>query len=74
MIQEVQKVYTLQGVKINDKHIEVIVRQMFRKVKIEDAGDTNLLPGGMVDVREFEEVNEKAVAEGKRQPRAREYC
>ena len=58
--------YRLQGVDINDKHIEVIVRQMLRKVKVEDAGDTNLLPGGLVDLFDFEEENAKAVAEGKR--------
>jgi len=66
LLQEVQRVYRLQGVDINDKHIEVIVRQMLRKVKVEDSGDTNLLPGGLVDVFDFEEENAKAVAEGKR--------
>jgi len=66
LLQEVQRVYRLQGVDINDKHIEVIVRQMLRKVKVEDAGDTNLLPGGLVDLFDFEEENAKAVAEGKR--------
>ena len=57
LIQEVQKVYRLQGVDINDKHIEVIVRQMLRKVKVEDAGDTNLLLGSMIDIFELEEEN-----------------
>ncbi|NLL04741.1 MAG: DNA-directed RNA polymerase subunit beta' [Clostridiaceae bacterium] len=66
LLHEVQRVYRLQGVDINDKHIEVIVRQMLRKVKIDDCGDTNLLPGGLVDVFDFEEENAKAVAEGKR--------
>ena len=54
LLREVQKVYRLQGVDINDKHIEVMVRQMLRKVKVEDAGDTNLLPGGQIDVFDFE--------------------
>ena len=66
LISEVQKVYRNQGVDINDKHIEVIARQMLRKVKIEDGGDTNMFPGALVDMYEFEERNEKAVAEGKR--------
>ncbi|QBS37039.1 DNA-directed RNA polymerase subunit beta' [Thermaerobacter sp. FW80] len=57
LLQEVQKVYHMQGVDINDKHIEIIIRQMMRKVKVEDAGDTDLLPGGLVDVFEFEEAN-----------------
>ena len=65
MIQEVQRVYRLQGVEINDKHIEVIVRQMLKKIRIEEKGDTEFLPGTMVDVLEFEEVNEQLVAEGK---------
>lgn len=64
ILQEVQKVYRLQGVHISDKHIELIVRQMLRKVKIEEAGDTQLLPGGLVDIFAFEEENAKAVAEG----------
>ena len=65
MIQEVQRVYRLQGVEINDKHIEVIVRQMLKKVRIEDNGDTNLLPGSMVDILEYNDINEKMKAEGK---------
>ena len=64
LIREVQKVYRLQGVDINDKHIEVMVRQMLRKVKIEDPGDTNLLPGGQVDVFDYESENERVRAEG----------
>ncbi|NMB33508.1 MAG: DNA-directed RNA polymerase subunit beta', partial [Clostridium sp.] len=65
LLHEVQRVYRLQGVDINDKHIEVIVRQMLRKVKVEDPGDTSLLPGGLVDLFDYEEENAKAVAEGK---------
>ena len=65
MLQEVQRVYRLQGVDINDKHIEVIVRQMLKKVRIEDKGDTDFLPGTMADVLEFNEVNEQMEAEGK---------
>ncbi|ACL74700.1 DNA-directed RNA polymerase subunit beta' [Ruminiclostridium cellulolyticum] len=64
LLQEVQRVYRMQGVDINDKHIEVIVRQMMRKVKIEDAGDTSMLPGGLVDIFEFEKENQKAVEAG----------
>ena len=64
LLQEVQRVYRLQGVDINDKHIEVIVRQMLRKVKVEDPGDTNLLLGSLVDMFEFEEVNRKAEEQG----------
>jgi DNA-directed RNA polymerase subunit beta' len=64
LLREVQRVYRLQGVDINDKHIEVMVRQMLRKVKVEDAGDTELLPGGLIDVFEFEEENERVLAEG----------
>ena len=66
LIREVQRVYRLQGVDINDKHIEVIVRQMMRKVKIEDAGDTNLLTGALVDKYELEKINAKMVEEGKK--------
>lgn len=64
LVGEVQRVYRLQGVDINDKHIEVMVRQMLRKVKIEEAGDTNLLPGSLIDVFEFEDENAKAIAAG----------
>ena len=60
LLREVQKVYRFQGVDINDKHIEVMVRQMLRKVKIEEAGDTELLPGGLIDIFEFEEENRRA--------------
>ncbi len=65
MIQEVQRVYRLQGVEINDKHIEVIVRQMLKKVRIEENGDSEFLPGTMVDILEFEEANKKLIEEGK---------
>ncbi|WP_101696349.1 DNA-directed RNA polymerase subunit beta' [Clostridium minihomine] len=58
LIQEVQRVYRMQGVDINDKHIEVIVRQMMKKVRVEDAGDTNLLPSALVDKSDFETENE----------------
>ncbi len=65
MIREVQRVYRLQGVEINDKHIEVIVRQMLKKVRLEDNGDSELLPGRLVDILELEDVNNKLLAEGK---------
>ncbi len=65
MLQEVQRVYRLQGVEINDKHIEVIVRQMLKKIRIEEAGDTGFLPGVMVDILDFEDTNEALVNEGK---------
>ena len=71
LLSEVQRVYRLQGVDINDKHIEVIVKQMLRKVKVEDAGDTNLLPGSLVDIFDFDEENAKAIAEGKRPAEAK---
>ncbi len=72
MLREVQRVYRMQGVEINDKHIEVIVRQMLKKVRIENSGDTDLLPGSMVDILDYEDLNEKMIeearepAEGKR--------
>lgn len=65
MIQEVQRVYRLQGVEINDKHIEVIVRQMLKKIRIEDNGDSELLPGTLVDILDFEDVNDALQEEGK---------
>ena len=65
MIQEVQRVYRLQGVEINDKHIEVIVRQMLKKVRIEEAGDSEFLPGTNVDILEFEDRNAELESEGK---------
>jgi|TARA_R110001599_G_scaffold344368_2_gene567824 DNA-directed RNA polymerase subunit beta' len=70
IINEIQDVYRLQGVKINDKHIEVIVRQMLQKVEVSDAGDTTLLIGETVDRDEFDEANEKALAEDLRPAKA----
>ncbi|HYH21178.1 MAG TPA: DNA-directed RNA polymerase subunit beta', partial [Azospirillum sp.] len=64
LINEIQEVYRLQGVKINDKHIEVIVRQMLQKVEIMDAGETTFLVGEQVDRQEFDEENEKTIGEG----------
>ena len=64
-IQEVQRVYRLQGVDINDKHIEVIVRQMMHKVKIENPGDTGLLTGSLINIYDLEKINDKVIAEGK---------
>ena len=65
MIQEVQRVYRLQGVDINDKHIEMIVRQMLKKVKVEESGDSDVLPGVSMNVLEFNEMNDQLIAEGK---------
>ena len=64
IVKEVQRVYRLQGVDVNDKHIEVIVRQMLSKVKVEDPGDTELIPGGYEDVLTFDKCNEEAIAQG----------
>jgi DNA-directed RNA polymerase subunit beta' len=64
MVDEVQKVYKSQGVNINDKHIEVITRQMLRRVKVDHPGDTGLLPGDLVDRHEFEDITNRVVAEG----------
>ena len=66
LITEVQKVYRNQGVDINDKHIEVIGRQMLKKVRIDDNGDTDMFPGSLIDMYEFEDKNAEAVAEGRR--------
>jgi DNA-directed RNA polymerase subunit beta' len=66
LLHEVQKVYRLQGVDINDKHVEVIVRQMMKRVKVEEAGDTELLPGSLVDMFTFNDANEKAIEAGLR--------
>ena len=66
LLQEVQLVYRSQGVDINDKHVEIIVRQMMRKVRIENCGDTNMLPGELVDMFTFEDENEKAIQSGGR--------
>ncbi|MGI6018183.1 MAG: DNA-directed RNA polymerase subunit beta' [Marvinbryantia sp.] len=65
MLREVQRVYRLQGVEINDKHIEMIVHQMLKKIRIENSGDSDFLPGTQVDILEFEDVNEKLIEEGK---------
>jgi DNA-directed RNA polymerase subunit beta' len=64
LLSEVQKVYRIQGVDINDKHIEVIIRNMLRKIKVEDSGDTDLLPGALVDMFEFEDQNKAAEEKG----------
>ena len=66
LLKEVLSVYRLQGVAVADKHIEIIVRQMLRKVRVEDSGDTNLLPGSLVNIFHFEEVNRKTIMEGGR--------
>ena len=65
MIREVQRVYRLQGVEINDKHVEMIVHQMLKKIKIEESGDSNVLPGTSMDVLDFNEMNEALIADGK---------
>jgi DNA-directed RNA polymerase subunit beta' len=67
IIKEVQRVYRMQGVDINDKHIEVIVRQMLNKAKVEDAGDTDLLPGALETIFKLDEVNRLAREEGKKE-------
>lgn len=66
MIQEVQRVYRLQGVEINDKHVEMIVRQMLKKIRIEESGDSDVLPGVSMDVLDFNEMNEKLIEEDKK--------
>ncbi len=71
LLKEVQSVYRLQGVEISDKHIEIIIRQMLRKVAIEDSGDTDLLPGELVDIFQFEEENSRVTAQGGRPAIAR---
>ncbi|WP_313072747.1 DNA-directed RNA polymerase subunit beta' [Lacrimispora sp.] len=65
MIQEVQRVYRLQGVEINDKHVEMIVRQMLKKIKIEESGDSDVLPGTSMDVLDYNDLNDGLIAEGK---------
>ncbi len=64
LLKEVQKVYRMQGVEISDKHVEVMVRQMLRKVRVLDAGDTDVLPGSLLEVHQFKEANQKALMEG----------
>jgi DNA-directed RNA polymerase subunit beta' len=66
LLQEVQRVYRMQGVEINDKHIEIIIRQMLRRVRVDDPGDTDLLPGGIVDAFEFEDASLRATQQGLR--------
>ena len=66
LLKEVLSVYRLQGVAVADKHIEIIVRQMLRKVRVEDSGDTNLLPGSLVDIFRFEEANQETIMNGGR--------
>ena len=66
MIQEVQRVYRLQGVEINDKHVEVIVRQMLKKIRVEESGDSDVLPGVSMNVLEFNDMNEALIAQGKK--------
>ncbi|MBR1569060.1 MAG: DNA-directed RNA polymerase subunit beta', partial [Lachnospiraceae bacterium] len=65
LLREVQRVYRLQGVDINDKHIEIIVRQMLKKIKVDESGDSEYLPGNLVDVLDFDEINEALEEEGK---------
>ena len=72
MLQEVQRVYRLQGVDINDKHIEVIVRQMLKKVKIDENGDTDFLPGSLVDRIEYEETNKLMREQGLKEAEGKE--
>ncbi|MDE7299224.1 MAG: DNA-directed RNA polymerase subunit beta', partial [Lachnospiraceae bacterium] len=72
MIQEVQRVYRLQGVEINDKHIEVIVRQMLKKVRIENNGDSDFLPGAMVDLLDYEDEVARLTAEGQEPPEGKQ--
>ncbi len=72
MIQEVQRVYRLQGVEINDKHVEVIVRQMLKKIKVEASGDSDVLPGTSMDVLDFNDMNKKLVEEGKQPAEGRQ--
>ena len=72
MLREVQRVYRLQGVEINDKHIEVIVRQMLKKIRIEENGDSEMLPGLMVDMLDFEDEVERLQAEGKVPPEGKQ--
>jgi len=71
LLEEVQRVYRMQGADINDKHIEIMIRQMLRKVKVEDPGDTDLLPGGLIDAFEFEEENRKIMEKGGKPATAR---
>ena len=65
-VNQVQEVYRLQGVVINDKHIETILRQMLKKIEVKNSGESNLLPGEIIDRIKFEDLNEKLIAEGKK--------
>ena len=65
LLHEVQQVYRMQGVEIGDKHIEVMVRQMLRKVRVIDSGDTDVLPGTLMDIHQFTDANKKALLDGK---------
>ena len=65
LLKEVQKVYRMQGVEIGDKHIEVMVRQMLRKIRVIDAGDTDVLPGTLLDIHQFTDANTAAIMQGK---------
>jgi DNA-directed RNA polymerase subunit beta' len=65
LLKEVQKVYRMQGVEIGDKHVEVMVRQMLRKVRVIEAGETDVLPGTLLDIHQFTDANEKALLSGK---------
>jgi DNA-directed RNA polymerase subunit beta' len=71
LLREVQKVYRMQGVEIGDKHVEVMVRQMLRKVRVMDAGDTDVLPGTLLDVHQFTDANKQVLLDGKRPATAR---
>src|SRR5690625_2445148 len=64
LLREVQRVYRMQGVEIGDKHIEVMVRQMLRKIRVIDSGDTTVLPGSLLEIHQFKEANEKVLKEG----------
>ncbi|NEU35718.1 hypothetical protein GN156_34230, partial [bacterium LRH843] len=66
LLREVQKVYRMQGVEIGDKHVEVMVRQMLRKVRVMESGDTDVLPGSLLDMHQFTDANEKVLLEGNR--------
>ncbi|MGD6818649.1 DNA-directed RNA polymerase subunit beta' [Metabacillus sp. 84] len=66
LLREVQKVYRMQGVEIGDKHVEVMVRQMLRKIRVIDAGDTDVLPGTLLDIHQFTDANKRVLIEGKR--------
>ena len=71
LLREVQKVYRMQGVEIGDKHVEVMVRQMLRKVRVIDAGDTDVLPGSLLDIHQFTDANKQVLLDGKRPATAR---